>query len=182
MTRIVRALDAGSQQAIVQTHTRPFHICDLTLPSGTLYLSEGPQIAFDNGTGSHNYLEGRVAVQELSWDGEGEQRCSLEFPNDSNTSASWFLTNKLANATVTLWLVHALSIGTYSTPVKYISGSCDSSELTPETLRVVVATQNASRRYVPNQYMGSLGFNHIPHERAVVFWNSTTFVLERDFG
>jgi hypothetical protein len=45
--------------------------------------------------------EGRVAVQELAWDGEGEQRCSLEFPNEANTSAAWFLTNKLANATVT---------------------------------------------------------------------------------
>jgi hypothetical protein len=178
MTKIVRSVNAGTQTAISQQHTQPFHICTLVLPSETVYLSEGPAMVFE----THTYLEGRIRVGELRWNGEGVQGCTLEVYNDANSAASWFMANKIANATATVWLVHRDAAGNFTTPVKYAEGSCDTSELTPESLRMTLVTINTDRKFFPNTYLGTCGFNHMPQERAVVFWNNTTYVLERDYG
>ena len=178
MTKIVRSVNAGTQTAISQQHTQPFHIVTVVFPSETVYLSEGPAISFEG----HTYLEGRISVGGLRWTGEGEQGCTLEIYNDANVAAGWFMANKVANATATIWLVHRDAAGSFTTPVKYAEGSCDTSELTPEYLRMTLVTINVARKFFPSTYLGSCGFGHMPQEKAVVFWNNTTYVLERDYG
>ena len=179
---IRRTLDAGTQYTVSRSHTQPFHIVDLELPTGTVYLSEGPQFAFDNGTGSHTYLEGRVEVGDLVWSPEGGQSCALTIYNENGIAASWFFSNRLAEATAVIYLVHLNADNTFSAPIRYAVGSCDGATLAPEALRVNILTLNRERKFFPNTYMGTVGFNHMPQENAVVFWNNTTFVLERDFG
>ena len=187
MTAITRAVNAGTTTAIGLQHTQPYHICDLVLPtSGTQYLSEGPQLAFDNGegAGSHNYLEGRIRVGALQWDADGNQSCQLEILDDaSHNATTWFLGNKIGNATVRLWIVYRNSDGNSNTPMKYAVGSCDSSDLEAGVLRVRIITTNSARKFFPNTYIGpAMGAAHLPAERAIVFWNNTTYVLEGDYS
>ena len=185
MTALTRTLNAGTTTAIGRQHTQPFHICKLALPTtGNVYLSEGPAVTWDNGLGdgSQSYLEGRIRVGPLQWDSDGAQSCTLEVLDDATHAAwGWFLGNKIGNTTVTLWIAYREMNGTVNTPILYATGSCDSSELTAEGMKVSVITVNTVRKYFPNTYIGAVGCAHLPQERAVVFWNNTTYVLERDY-
>jgi len=178
---IKRTVDATVSDTIRKQHVQPFHILDLELPTGTVYLSEGPQVEFDNGTGTHNYLAGRFQVESVSWPGDGGQSCAIELYNENDVATTWFIQNRMADATVVLWFVYKRSDGTFSVPVKYIVGSCDASELTPDSLKVQIQPPNRERKFFPNTQISSAGFNHLPQERAVVFWNNTTHVLEREY-
>ena len=131
---------------------------------------------------TNTYLDGRVVVSNLSWTGEGSQTCTLEIINDSNFAASLFLQNKIADATITIWTVYRNADGSFNTPVLYAIGAADDSELNRDYLRITLVTSRLKTKHFPNNYMGSAGFNHLPAEGTVVFWNSTTYVLERDYG
>lgn len=185
MTAINRTVNAGTTTAVGRQHTQPFHICKLALPTtGNQYLSEGPAVTWDNGLGdgSRTYLEGRIRVGQLSWNGDSEQTCTLEVLDDSTHAAwQWFIDNKISEASVSIWVAYREMNGTVNTPILYAVGSCDSSELTEEGMKITVITVNSARKFFPNTYIGSTGAAHLPAEGAVVFWNSTTYVLERDY-
>ena len=182
MSKIMRTIDATAADAIRKQLLQPFHIMDRVLPIGTAYLAEGPQMSFNNGTGAHTDLEGRFDVKNLKWSGDGVQACSIEIYNEANEASAWFMTNRISDAYVTLYLVYRRPDTSFSVPVKYAVGSCDQIELTPDSMTMNILTLNKERKFSPSQYIGSKGFNHLPPERGVVFWNNTTYVLERDFG
>lgn len=185
MTALTRTVNAGTTTAIGRQHTQPFHICKLVLPtSGNKYLSEGPSVTWDNGLGdgSQTYLEGRIRVGELRWNSDGEQVCKLDvLDNATHDAWAWFLANKISSATVTIWIAYRESNGSVNTPILYATGSCDSSELSEDGMSITVITVSTARKFFPNTYAGTVGLNHIPQEGAVVFWNNTTYVLEREY-
>lgn len=178
MTAIRRDIEVGTQTAIEAQHTQPFHIVKIEFPSEVVYLSEGPEVTH----GGSVYLEGRVRVSNLSWTGDGGQTCTLEILNESNYAANLFLSNKIADATVTVWTVYRKPDTTFTTPVLYATGTGDESELTLDALRVTLLTSRYKTKFFPNTYMGTAGFTHIPPEGTVVFWNMDAYVLERDYG
>lgn len=179
MTRIVRDdVTGGVLTVIGQQHTQPFHIVQITFPNEEVYLSEGPAMTFEG----HSFLEGRVLVGNPAWSADGNQTCSLEILNVGGYAASLFLTNKVADAQVRILKVYRDYAGTFSTPIEYVVGSCDDSELTPDAVKIGITTARGNTRYFPGTYMGSVGLNHMPVEGSVVFWNATTYVLEKDYG
>jgi hypothetical protein len=178
VTIIKRTIDAGTLAAITAQHTQPIHIVQLQFQSEFVYLSEGPEVVY----GGNTYLEGRVKVSNLSWTGDGVQTCTLEILNEDNYASVLFLQNKIADVLVTIWTVYRNPNGTFTTPVLYVVGTGDDSELGLDALRLTIASSRFKTKFFPNTYMGSAGFTHIPAEGTVVFWNGTTYVLERDYG
>jgi hypothetical protein len=178
MTAITRSLDAGTLAVIQAQHTQPFHIVRIDFPTDTVYLSEGPAVTYSGNV----YLEGRVKVSNLTWTGDGSQTCTLEILNENNYAATLFLNNQIADADITIWTVHRKPDTTFTVPDVYAVGTVDNSELTLDELRLTLATSRYRTRFFPRNYMGNAGFNYIPAEGTVVFWNSTTYVLEREYG
>ena len=102
MTRITRDVDAATLTAIALQHTQPVHLVRITInPEAPtfLYYSEGLEISFNGNT----YLEGAVKVGALSWDGEGEQGCTIEILNEAGVAASLFFAEDFYNALVDIW-------------------------------------------------------------------------------
>jgi hypothetical protein len=185
MTRIVRDITVDNLAAVGAQHTQPFNLVEITFESERVFLSEGPEVTFAPGgdvIGDQVFIEGRVTVSSPSWTGEGVQSCTLEILNENNYAAALFIANRLANASVRIWAIHRNPDNSFTDPDLYFVGSCENNELSPEALSVTLTSNSTTRKFFPNQYMGSSGFSYIPPEGAVVFWNSTSYVLERDYG
>jgi hypothetical protein len=185
VTALNRVVGAGAQTAVGLQHTEFFHICKLVLPTtGAQFLSEGPDFVWTNseGDGSRTYLGGRIRVADVAFDSDGQQTCTLDIlPTAANDHVTWFNNNRLSNGTVIIWIVYMSEAGVAQTPVKYLVGSLDASELRRDVLRVDVIPTNSSRKFFPNKYVGDTGATHLPQEGTVVFWNNTNYVLELDY-
>ena len=183
MTAVTRAVDSGVITEAGQTHTKPFHLVKAVLPSGTIYLSEGPAVTFNGTTigSGDSYLEGRVCVDGLAWSGEAGQTCRIRIYNEANYAADLFLANQFAEASFTIWFVYKKADGSYTVPVKYIVGGCESCQLTYEEVTLEVTPSAFRSKFVPNVYFQDAGFEHLPAEGSVVFWNNSQYVLQRAY-
>lgn len=180
MTAINRSLDSGVATAITAQHTQPFHLVRIVFPTETVYLSEGPGLTAGDTPLGQAFIEGRVKVSNLSWTGDGQQTCTLDILNVDNYAANLFIANRIADARVTIWLIMRKPDGSYEAPTLYADGSCDASEFDTD-LHITLVTSSLKTKFFPNTYAGSAGLNHLCAEGTVVFWNSTSYVLERDY-
>lgn len=178
MAAIKRPVDTSVQTAIANDHTRPFHIVKLELSGVTRYYSEGPQITHD----ANVYVEGKVAVSQLQWDSEGGQTCTIAIANDNNDAAADFLANTFDEGKVTVWQVFRTGPSTYTVPTLFVVGTCDAPELSPSVVTITVRSTHSVTVFMPNTLVIDAGFNHLPLEGKVVFWNNTQYELRRDYG
>ena len=177
MTAITRSVDAGVLTEVINAHTRPFHLVKLVVPLGTHYYSEGPAMTFE----SQSYLEGRVCVKQLSWSGETGQTCEIRIYNETGEAATMFMANQFAEASITVYFVYRKADGSFTVPVLYVVGGVETVQLTYTEVILQVTAAKFRSKYVPNAYVGDAGFNHLPAEGNVVFWNNSQYVLERAY-
>ena len=96
---ISRVLPADAQTEIAIDFTRPVYLVEMLFPSGTLYLSTGPQITYN----SNIYQEGQVSVGSFSWNSDGTQTGEITLSNENNAASALILGNTVNDVVINIY-------------------------------------------------------------------------------
>lgn len=172
---IVRNLPADALTEIAIDFTRPVYLVKMLLPTGTRYLSTGPQITFD----SNLYIEGQVSVSTITWNSDGSQSGRLLLSNEANAASALLLAGTLNDVIVEIFKTYLISGGGNTAPQLYIRGSMDGAVIGASSSRVNILSTTAQTAFVPNRYHTvAEGFNWLPIEGEVITWGDEVFLLQ----
>lgn len=174
---IKRTLPTAVETEIAIDFTRPVYLVQLVVPSGTRYLSTGPEITFE----TNDYIEGQVSVNSFSWDADGSQRGSLTLSNEGNAASALVLGGTLNDLECIIYKTYLIAAGGNTTPQFYMRGSLDETNISAARVRVEVVSTNAKTSFLPNRYHTiAEGFNWLPVDGERVIWGSEVFVLQAE--
>ena len=176
MAKIERPLGAGTLTELAIDFTRPVYLVQMLFPSGTIYLSSGPQITFD----SNVYQEGQISVGSFEWTSDGIQRGTLTLSNENNAASALILAGTINDIEVIIYKTYLIASGGNTTPEYYLRGSMDGSEVGYDRSTVGVLSTTAQTSFIPNRYYTvAQGFNWLPVEGEKITWGDEVFILKQ---
>ena len=176
MVEVKRNLPADAQTEIAIDFTRPVYLVKMLVPSGTIYMSTGPQITFDGDV----YNEGQLSVGNFVWSPDGSQTGQLELANENNAASALLLTGTLNDVVVEIYQTYLIAGGGNTAPQLYVRGSMDGSTIGASRSIVNVLSTTAQTASVPTRYYTiEEGFNWLPIDGEVVTWGDEVFLLQQ---
>lgn len=172
---IKRILPADALTEIAIDFTRPVYLVKMLFPSGTVHVSTGPQITFEGDV----YQEGQVKVSTFRWNSDGTQQGEIFLSNENNASSALILNGTVNDVIIEIYKTYLIAAGGNTTPVLYVKGSMDGSDVGPSESRVGVLATTGSTGFVPNRYFTvAEGFNWLPIEGEKITWGDEVFILQ----
>lgn len=176
MAKIERTLDAGNLTQIAIDFTRPVFLVEMAFPSGSVYLSTGPQITFN----SNVYQEGQVSLGTFEWTSDGVQRGSITLSNENNAASALILSGTVNDIEIIIHKTYLIAGGGNTTPDFYLRGSMDGSDVGYSRSTIGVLSTTAQTAFVPNRYYTvAQGFNWLPVEGEKITWGDEVFILRQ---
>lgn len=176
MSTIKRDIAADLQTEIANDFTRPVYLVEMQFDAGSAYMSTGPQISF----GGNIYAEGQVSVGTFVWNGEGQQQGNIRVFNENNSAAALVLNNGINEVPILIYKTYLIAAGGNTVPELMISGIMNGAQLNASSAEISVLSSKSSANFIPNRYYTEAeGFNFLPEDDQVVFWNGEYFVLEQ---
>ena len=177
MVKRERNLPGDALTEIAIDFTRPVYLVDMQFPAGNQYLSTGPQITYDGNV----YSEGQVTVRSFQWESDGSQSGDIELSNESNAASALILNGTVNDVGIVIYKTYLIAGGGNTTPVVYVSGVMDGSDVNPSNARVGVLSTASKTAFVPNRYHTvNEGFNWLPVSGEKITWGDEVFVLQED--
>ena len=172
---IKRTLPADSLTEIAIDFARPVYLVKMLFPAGTVHVSTGPQITFDGDI----YQEGQVSVGTFRWNSDGTQQGDIVLMNEGNSASALILGGTINDVIIEIYKTYLIASGGNTTPVLYVRGSMNGSDVGPSESRVGVLATTGSTGFVPNRYFTiSQGFNWLPIEGEKITWGDEVFILQ----
>lgn len=171
---IQRNLPADAQTEIAIDFTRPVYLVEMLFPTGTLYLSTGPQITYN----SNVYQEGQVSVGAFRWNSDGTQSGDITISNENNSASALILGGTINDVVINIYKTYLIAAGGNTTPVLYVTGSMDGSDVGYSSSRVGVLSTGSQTGHLPNNYFTvANGFHWLPIEGEKITWGDEVFIL-----
>jgi hypothetical protein len=104
---VKRALTTEVQTEVAIDFTRPVFLVEMQFPSGTVYLSSGPQITYD----SNVYQEGQVSVGSFTWNSDGTQQGTIVLSNENNAASALILNGTVNDVVINIYKTYLKSSG-----------------------------------------------------------------------
>lgn len=176
VSKVIRDVASDTLLEAAKVHVEPYHLVSIVTTGGTLYYSDGQETVF----GGNTYIVSGVKVDPMTWSGTGKQTGSITLMNDDmNIEIAIILSTGVADAPVKVWKTYRTGVGTYTTPVLMLDGFLDSSEITPEEVRITILSSNSTTVFVPNRYFTKdEGFNFVPKPGSTVTVANDVFLFE----
>jgi len=172
---IIRDLPADSLTEIAVDFTRPVYLVKMLFPSGTRYMSTGPQITFD----SDIYIEGQISVETVAWNSDGGQSGTLVLSNENNAASALLLAGTINDIIVEVYKTYLKAGGGNTVPQMYITGSMDGAGIGASVSIINILSTTAKTATIPNRYHTvSEGLNWLPIDGEVITWGDEVFVLQ----
>lgn len=175
MSMIRRNLPAPTVSQIAIDFTRPVYLVKMLFPAGTVYLSTGPQITFEDNV----YQEGQVRVGSFAWNSDGTQQGTIVLSNENNAASALILNGTVNDVVIEIYKTYLIANGGNTTPFLYVRGSMDGSDVGYSNCSVGVLASTAQTGTVPNRYFTiQQGFNWLPVEGEKITWGDEVFILQ----
>lgn len=172
---VERNLPGDVTTEIAIDFTRPVYLVGLLFPGNPVYLSSGPQIDF----GGNTYQEGQVSVNTFRWNSDGSQQGTITLSNENNAASALILNGTINDVEIIIYKTYLVSGGGNTTPVIYVRGSMDGSDVGYSRSQIGVLSTSANTGFVPNRYYTAQeGFNWLPIEGEKITWGDEVFILQ----
>jgi len=172
---IIRSLPADSLTEIAIDFTRPVYLVKMLFPTGTRYMSTGPQITFN----SDIYIEGQVSVDTITWNSDGAQSGSLTLSNENNAASALLLAGTANDVLVEVFLTYLKAGGGNTVPQLHIKGSMDGAGIGASVSVINILSTTGKTSFVPNRYHTvAEGLNWLPIDGEIITWGDEVFVLQ----
>lgn len=174
---VVRKTSAAERVEIEIDFTRPVYLVKMLFPTGTVFMSSGPQITFDGDI----YIEGQVSVGTIRWNANGQQSGMITLSNENNAATALILGSSVNDVKIEIYQTYLIAAGGNTAPSFYLKGSMDGSKVGPSRSEVRVLSTASETGFVPNRYYTAAeGFLWLPIDGEVVVWGEEVFVLQAD--
>lgn len=171
---ITRDLPSDALTEIAIDFTRPVYLVEMLFPSGTLYLSTGPQITYN----SNIYQEGQVSVGSFAWNSDGTQTGNITLSNENNAASALILGGTVNDVVINIYKTYLIAAGGNTTPVLYVTGSMDGSDVGYSSSRVGILSTGSQTGHLPNRYFTPAeGFHWLPIEGEKITWGEEVYIL-----
>jgi hypothetical protein len=172
-----RTLDAGNLTEIAIDFTRPVYLVKMLFPAGSVFMSTGPQITYSGDV----YQEGQVSVGSFTWNSDGTQAGEVVLSNENNSASALILNGTVNDVEIEIYKTYLIAGGGNTTPVLFVKGSMDGSDVGASSSRVGVLATTAQTGFIPNRYFTiAEGFNWLPVEGEKITWGDEVFILTEE--
>lgn len=170
----MKTLSSSTSNAVAATVTKPGYLVQIDTTPVIRLSSRGTQSWDDEA-----WTGGRILRSSISTLAGGEQKAALELVNSDLAYSALALGSILSDIPVRMWKFYADNPAV-GDPVQVFEGVIDGVEITSDSVRFDLVSENARVLSSPRRFIGpSTGFNNLRPAGTKFTWNGQVYVLER---